>query len=455
MAQDSIIGSLFGITPEAYQQSQQQQELAQAMAYGKLDPYESARAGFFQAGRGLGRAIGGLIGAEDPQLRMITQQQEILRNIDQTDPKSIAEGVKRASEMGNPRLANALSDLYRKTLESGALTAQRLAAATKEKKLTVPTSIQEAQYIASQKQILERLKALPEETEGKSEAIASIEAQLKVLEKPEKPEAKTDIQKLLDAQKKLDITIPAQKREYDILQKRIDKLASGKTTGQEIGEAVASGFGVLAPVLKAAFKTEGEETGKFTAKNYNDLQSSVSAGIESKRNLDLLSSSLENAFTGSFADSKTSVIKALDGLGIPVDKSLLSAASNTELIEAMSTKYIFPLVKNFPGALAVKELDTLKKAAPGSQQQRETIAKLINVLSTSISENEYVYNKAKEYRGSKRSLIGFDAPDVRIEFQRKLDRLTKLRDTAVARGNKFTQSEKNEFDSLKAETGVK
>ena len=186
MAQDSIIGSLFGITPEAYQQSQQQQELAQAMAYGKLDPYESARAGFFQAGRGLGRAIGGLIGAEDPPLRMIAQQQEILRNIDQTDPKSIAEGVKRASEMGNPRLANALSDLYRKTLESGALTAQRLAAATKEKKLTVPTSIQEAQYIASQRQILERLKALPEETEGRSEAIASIEAQLKVLLKPEK-----------------------------------------------------------------------------------------------------------------------------------------------------------------------------------------------------------------------------------------------------------------------------
>lgn len=186
MAQDSIIGGLFGLTPEMYQRSRAEEDQAKAMQFAQLSPLQQASAGFYSAGMGLGRGIGTLLGAEDPQLQMIAKQQEILSGIDQTDPKSIAEGAKRASEMGIPRLANALSDLYRKTLESGALVSQRVATATRERTQPIPEGIQKPLFIASLKQNLEKFKALPEETEGRSEAIASIQAQLKEFEKPEK-----------------------------------------------------------------------------------------------------------------------------------------------------------------------------------------------------------------------------------------------------------------------------
>ena len=186
MAQDSIVGGLFGLTPEMYQRSQQAEDQKEAMQFAQLSPFQQASAGFYSAGRGLGRGIGTLLGAEDPQLQMIAQQQQILRNVDQNDPESIAAGARMAAEMGNPRLAAALGDLQRKTLESKALVAQRVASATRERTTSIPTSIQEAQYISALKSNLQRFNDLPEDTEGRAEAISRIKAELSALEKPEK-----------------------------------------------------------------------------------------------------------------------------------------------------------------------------------------------------------------------------------------------------------------------------
>jgi hypothetical protein len=127
MAQDSIVGGLFGLTPEMYQRSQQAADQQEAMQFAQLSPLQQASAGFYSAGRGLGRGIGTLLGAEDPQLQMIAQQQQILRNVDPNDPESIAQGARMASEMGNPQLAMSLSafgrDLMQKQSQIRAQTA--------------------------------------------------------------------------------------------------------------------------------------------------------------------------------------------------------------------------------------------------------------------------------------------------------------------------------------------
>ena len=421
------------------------------MQFARLSPLEQASAGFYSAGMGLGRGIGTLLGAEDPQLQMIAKQQEILSGIDQTDPKSIAEGAKRASEMGIPRLANALSDLYRKTLESGALVSQRVATATRERTQPIPEGIQKPLFIASLKQNLEKFKALPEETEGRSEAIASIQAQLKEFEKPEKlPSFGAEAERVareLYGKPFSELTQPQMKA----VNARVEK----KSTGEEIGEGIAKGFERFGKALGYGLKAEGTKEGEFSAKNMDELGGAVAAGVSSKRNLDNLSSALKNSFTGTLADTKTSFIKVLDGLGLPVSDDLKKAASNTELVNAMSTRYVFPLVKNFPGSLAAKELDRLITTAPNSLQQPETIVNLVNLLRKDISENEYTYNKAKEYRSQKKSLIGFNQADQRIEFQNKLNRLQTLYDTVKSRGGRGTQAEGEEINSLKRELGVK
>lgn len=184
MAQSEILG-LFGLTPEAYQQSQRAADERAALQYAQLDPLSAARMGFFQVGQGIGRGVGSLLGVEDPQLRMIAQQQQILRNVDQNDPESIAAGARMAAEMGNPRLAAALGDLQRRAVESQALVAQRQAAARRERVQQVPTSIQEAQYVADLEGAKRQLEAMPQSPERDAD-LATINAQLGQLVRPER-----------------------------------------------------------------------------------------------------------------------------------------------------------------------------------------------------------------------------------------------------------------------------
>lgn len=93
MATDSIVGGLFGMTPESYQDTRQLLEQAQALQQAKLDPYEAVNYMAARAGQQLGRGIGGLLGAEDPQLQKITAIQALGQQFDITSP----EGLKKAA----------------------------------------------------------------------------------------------------------------------------------------------------------------------------------------------------------------------------------------------------------------------------------------------------------------------------------------------------------------------
>jgi hypothetical protein len=76
-----------------------------------MDPMQAARTSIYYGANQLGGAIGGMLGAEDPQLVRIRQQQQVLSGLDINDPQSIAQAVKRASDMGNPQLALQLTAL--------------------------------------------------------------------------------------------------------------------------------------------------------------------------------------------------------------------------------------------------------------------------------------------------------------------------------------------------------
>jgi hypothetical protein len=124
-----IVQSLFGVTPESYQQAQQQRADAQAMQFARLDPFQQAN---FAIGRGanmLGGAIGGALGGQDPELQRITARQQIARQIDLTNPESIQEGMAMLQQAGDTVGLQQLAQIFRQQQESGALIAQRTAAA--------------------------------------------------------------------------------------------------------------------------------------------------------------------------------------------------------------------------------------------------------------------------------------------------------------------------------------
>ena len=89
MAQDSIMGGLFGITPEGYQQQQNQQALSQAAQLAQLDPMARARTGIIY---GANRLVGAL-GGQDPQLQKISAIQALGQQFDVTTPEGLMQAA--------------------------------------------------------------------------------------------------------------------------------------------------------------------------------------------------------------------------------------------------------------------------------------------------------------------------------------------------------------------------
>jgi len=127
MATD-IVQGLFGMTPESYQQQRDAAALQRAAAFGQMDPMQSARTSIFYGANQLGNIAGGMLGAEDPQLVRIRQQQQALAGLDINDPQSIAQATMRANQMGNPQLALQLTALGDQALERQDKLRQRQAA---------------------------------------------------------------------------------------------------------------------------------------------------------------------------------------------------------------------------------------------------------------------------------------------------------------------------------------
>jgi len=86
---DSIMGGLFGITPEGYQQQQNQQALRQAAELAQLDPMARARTGIIY---GANRLVGAL-GGQDPQLQKISAIQALGQQFDVTTPEGLMQAA--------------------------------------------------------------------------------------------------------------------------------------------------------------------------------------------------------------------------------------------------------------------------------------------------------------------------------------------------------------------------
>jgi len=84
---DSIVGGLFGMTPESYQDTRQLLEQRQALQQAQLDPYEAVNYMAARAGQQLGRGLGGALGGQDPTLQRISAFQNLASQADLTTPE--------------------------------------------------------------------------------------------------------------------------------------------------------------------------------------------------------------------------------------------------------------------------------------------------------------------------------------------------------------------------------
>jgi hypothetical protein len=123
MAEKDIIGGIFGMTPELYQAGQTQRDIAQQQA-----ARENAGAGLFanayapqiqQQSQLMGRAVGGLLGIEDPQMQMVREVSQIRNQFDITTPDGM-QGFAQAIAPKYPQLAVQAVDKANQMMTTGA-----------------------------------------------------------------------------------------------------------------------------------------------------------------------------------------------------------------------------------------------------------------------------------------------------------------------------------------------
>jgi len=102
---DSMVGGLFGITPEAYQAQQNQLALQQSAELGQLDPFASARTSLIYGGR----QLAGALGAQDPQLRIISARNAVMQGLDLSNAGSLQSASQKLSQAGDIQGAMALN----------------------------------------------------------------------------------------------------------------------------------------------------------------------------------------------------------------------------------------------------------------------------------------------------------------------------------------------------------
>lgn len=129
-APPSIVGGMF--SPEIsraaemeYMQRRQAAMQNEAMAYAQLTPMQQAQFGFYRGGQQLGDVLGGALGGKDPQLQMIGLQQQILSELDPSDPEQQLRVAQKYAKSA-PDLAMKIAESARKSMSEMALTTQRL-----------------------------------------------------------------------------------------------------------------------------------------------------------------------------------------------------------------------------------------------------------------------------------------------------------------------------------------
>jgi len=157
MATSNIVAGLFGLNPQMYGEQQRRSDLSEGIALAQLTPGQAGAALTYAGARGLGGAIAGAMGVQDPQMLKMSQRNQLLQEMDVSNPESLIEIAKKAASFGDNEFAMALVDKARQTQSEMAQTQQRRAA---EQASLAKAS--ETQFgIDQEKQLRDELSKLP------------------------------------------------------------------------------------------------------------------------------------------------------------------------------------------------------------------------------------------------------------------------------------------------------
>jgi hypothetical protein len=367
---ENIVAGLFGMNPQMYGEQQRRGALQEGITLAQLDPAARGAAMTYAGARGLGNAIGGAFGVEDPQLKMISARNAIAQQIDQTSPESILKGAQMLSQMGDQQGAMALAQYARQAESDVAQTLQRRAAAlastaqaARERQQATPNDIQIANEIATLEDALTRVEDLPadpERTRAKNLLTTRLAELRRLTAKGEKAEAKTEIQKLQEYA----ATLPAGSPLLAQVQAAIKAKGEGK--GTTITNLMPSDR-ALADI--PAFRASVQRT----------IDPQLKAVTAADNALENIQDSIDTNNFASFRAAQTQFARAISGSGDLSQKELLAAGADPSLLGG-TADYVARLFTSTPTLdtqekikktlLAIKKVST-NKAKTEIEAQRK------------------------------------------------------------------------------------
>lgn len=415
-----------GMSP---QEIRQQMQNSQAMDFAKLTPNQ-------QMSYNINRSVGGftdsLLGAfgvnqEDPTLAKASLLAQIRNEIDPTDEKSIIGGAQKLAKLGflqeaQTQAAKALA-MREKEATISAKTAEKL---TPEERNAAAIVNRMPNILSGSPQWHEEFKKQLERLTAKGEGKINYGAETERISKAQFNKPYSELTQEQAA--------------------KVDKIVEQRDLSSSA--AKASKPVDVASIIKE-IGTKEDIKGKSEAwKNAGDAYKTQVPMIEKLKEV---RNNLPSTFTGTFSDTALQFGKALSAFGVPVDENKLS---NTEYMNSVSSQVLQTIARNFPGSLAVKEMDQLVKSKFSSPQQIKTISRILSDLQTEIEAGTKSYEQLAKLPETER--YSKDLNLLTGQNYSKLKRYRALEDKAksLKPGQTMTKQEVEEAKKLQQELGA-
>jgi hypothetical protein len=416
-----IVKGLFGFTPQELATQRDQRDQASAMAEAKLSNTEFANYALSRGVGKLSRAVGGMMGAEDPEMKKASDLQGILKTGDFNTVEGALAMAKQAADMNYSNEAQQMYAHAQGLEKSSAELAYKKAQTAKELREADPKM-----KIA--------VAALPNNTATSIQAYMA-SGNIGDLERIDKNVAPTSafIAEAMgmgfgDKSKYGDYT-PAQVKAVNeaLLAQETQKKRAGVQPIQDIGRIME---------MQGARQTSDEQARQWAkAGDAYKTQTTVLPKLTK------VLSALPNTFTGKFSDTVTQFGKALAGVGIPIDTTKIS---NTEYVNSVTAQLVRQIARDFPGSQSNAELQQLLLSKPSTQQEYRTIVSLLAEVQQEMKASSKTYERL-----SKLPLADRFKTDINSETGKTYKALTRYAELeAMSRTGKLTKEQAAEAKAL-------
>jgi hypothetical protein len=450
MATPQSIQGLFGgmASPEEMQRQMIEQKAAQFAEMGQNQQLSSMA---YKGGANLGQGLAGAFGVniQDPTIQRATR----LRQLASQYNTNTAKGLR---DMANALQASDPESAFQLIQRAQAMETQAIEARGKEAEVslkgaqTLKAGAETQEMFDKQGAKGARVQMLKDAGLGDSEAMGIASNDAAFAKYVENKKVPVPSEYAVQAQK-LGYTAKPYLSDYTPDQvKQMEKGVFAYKAGiAQAGAAVNKPVDVAA-IIKEIGTTQDikdKATVWKTAGDAYKVQVPMVEKLKEVRN------NLPATFTGTFSETALQFGKALSAFGVPVDENKLS---NTEYMNSVSSQVLQTIARNFPGSLAVKEMDQLVKSKFSSPQQIKTIARILNDLQTEIEAGTKSYEQLAKLPETERY-----SKDLNLLTGQNFTKLKRYRDLedkareALKTKQPMTKAEVEEAQKLQKELEVK